>query len=721
MGWMQDQIKERIRKDEEMYAMAYKDLASVVVEQQKFTCHTENIHANQKALLDILLYYHIKIKNEDISIEFLEARMKNEHIMRRKIQLKGKWYKEAHGVLLVFDAQDDAYALIPHAIRGYYRKDIVTGKKQYIRAKEAALFQSDAYCFYCPLPHKELQKKDILAYVKQQIQGIDVIFLFVSIVSIVLIGLYMPMIQEYIFSNIIQTKSTSLLMAVLVVMISMSISTTFIEFIKRNCSVAMETKLSLNLSASFMMRMIQLPTSFFKEYGAGELAERLEYIEALCHSLISLFLTSFITMLCSFLYIIQIGYYAPSLLWISIGYILAQILLMALLLCYETKVLRKQYTYENKETNLVFALLSGIQKVRNAGAEKRAFAKWANAYTLHAKARYQLPFLVKISPVLFSFISFVSMFLIYLQAEKQGVGISSYIAFQSAFGFVSASLLSLSKNIRFIALIKPIMELCTPVLKAIPESNEKKQSDFKLLGNIELNNVTFRYEDHLPPILENVSLQIRNNQYIGIVGESGCGKSTFMRLLLGFEKTQKGAIYYDGKDMNTLDTTSLRKNIGVVLQDGKLFQGDMYSNISISNPNMSMEEAWEVAHKAGIGGDIALMPMKMRTLISEGGRGLSGGQQQRLLIARAIASKPKILLMDEATSALDNVTQKMVSESLEQLRCTRIVIAHRLSTIQHCDRILVLKDGKFIEDGTYEELMNKDGVFKDLVSRQQMM
>ena len=242
----------------------------------------------------------------------------------------------------------------------------------------------------------------------------------------------------------------------------------------------------------------------------------------------------------------------------------------------------------------------------------------------------------------------------------------------------------------------------------------------RISGAVELNNVYFRYSENTPYIVNDLSLKIQPGEYIAIVGRTGCGKSTLLRLLLGFEKPEKGAIYYDGKDMNKLDMSSLRRRIGTVLQNGSLFQGDIYSNIVITAPELTLDDAWEAAEKAGIADDIRAMPMGMQTLISEGQGGISGGQKQRIMIARAIAPRPKILMFDEATSALDNKTQRQVSEALDAMGCTRIVIAHRLSTIRHCDRILVLDKGSIIEDGAYDELIEKDGFFADLVARQRL-
>ena len=242
----------------------------------------------------------------------------------------------------------------------------------------------------------------------------------------------------------------------------------------------------------------------------------------------------------------------------------------------------------------------------------------------------------------------------------------------------------------------------------------------RISGGIELNNITFRYSESMPPVIDNLSLKIRPGQYVAIVGATGCGKSTLMRIMLGFERPQKGAVFYDGKNLSSLDLKSLRQKIGVVMQDGKLFQGDIYSNIVISAPQLTLDDAWEAARMAGMAEDISAMPMGMFTLVSEGQGGISGGQRQRLMIARAIAPRPRILMFDEATSALDNITQRQVTESLDGLKCTRIVIAHRLSTIRTCDRIIVLDKGRIAEDGSYEELIAKQGIFAELVARQRL-
>ncbi len=239
-----------------------------------------------------------------------------------------------------------------------------------------------------------------------------------------------------------------------------------------------------------------------------------------------------------------------------------------------------------------------------------------------------------------------------------------------------------------------------------------------MLGRVALDHVTFRYhDDGLPIILNDVSFYADPGEFVAIVGPSGSGKSTILRLLLGFETPELGAVYYDNFDLAQLNLEAVRRQLGVVLQNGRIGTGSIFENIT-AGALVSHEQALEAAQMAGFADDIALLPMGMHTVISEGGSNLSGGQRQRLLIARALVNKPKIILMDEATSSLDNRTQAIVTESLDQLNATRIVIAHRLSTIANADRIYVLEAGRVVQVGSFVELVKQQGLFAQQVARQ---
>ena len=367
---------------------------------------------------------------------------------------------------------------------------------------------------------------------------------------------------------------------------------------------------------------------------------------------------------------------------------------------------------------MTYQIITGVQKIKLSGSEKRVFARWMNEYAEESKYTYGTPPFIMFNGVISTAISLAGTIVMYFFAVQSGVSVADYTAFNAAYGMLSGALMSVAGIALTAARIKPVIEMAKPIMETQPEISEGKQIVTKVSGGIELSNVSFRYDENSPLVVDDLSLKIKPGQYVAIVGKTGCGKSTLLRLLLGFEKPQKGAIYYDGKDINTLDLKSLRKRIGVVTQNGKLFQGDIYSNIVISAPYLSVDDAWKAAEIADIADDIRAMPMGMHTIISEGAGGISGGQKQRLMIARAVAPNPKILMFDEATSALDNITQKKVSEALDSLKCTRIVIAHRLSTIKQCDRIIVLDGGKIVEDGTYDELLRREGYFYELVERQ---
>ena len=256
------------------------------------------------------------------------------------------------------------------------------------------------------------------------------------------------------------------------------------------------------------------------------------------------------------------------------------------------------------------------------------------------------------------------------------------------------------------------------MLETAPENSTQGFFPQELTGRIDIDHVSFSYDKNAPSVFDDFSLHIQQGEYIGIVGASGCGKSTLIRLLLGFERPSAGKIYYDSQDISELDLQELRKQFGVVLQDGDLISGSIYDNIAITSPLSDYRDVQAAVEAAGLSEDIREMPMGLSTIVNEHCATLSGGQKQRILIARAILNHPKILILDEATSALDNLTQSVIGDTLKQMDCTRIVVAHRLSTIKNCDRIIVLSDGNIVEEGNFSSLMENKGLFYELASRQ---
>ena len=725
MGWFDEQIKQRKQNDQDVFTDAFINIAGAVMGSRVSTALNDERQQMKNAFDEILRFYHINTKEIPDNItdrnEQLEYLLRPHGIMRRTVTLSKGWYKDAIGAMLGIRKSDGmVVALIPAGFSGYRYRDMETGKHVKINGKNQELFEEEAIAFYKPLPLKALGISDLMRYILGTLSSVDFVMTGASALAVTLIGMLSPKLNNLLFSRVIEDGSTQILLAITVFMICVTLSSLLINGVKSLIIARINTKMSISVQAAVMSRLMSLPAGFFKNYSSGELSARAQCSNSLCEMLVSVVLTTGLTSVFSLVYISQIFVYAPALVVPSLIIMLATVAFTVVSAFVQMKVSKKKMELSSKESGMSYALISGVQKIKLSGAEMRAFARWGNLYAEEARLAYNPPMFLKINGVISSAISLAGTLMMYWIAVSSGVSVADYYAFNTAYGMVSGAFISLAGVALTVAQIKPIMDMVEPILKAVPEISEGKQMITRLSGSIELDNVSFRYNENMPLVIDDLSLKIRPGQYVAIVGATGCGKSTLLRLMLGFESPQKGAIYVDGKDIAAVDLKSLRRNIGVVMQNGKLFTGDIFSNIIISAPWLTIDEAWHAAELSGIAEDIRRMPMGMHTMISEGSGGISGGQRQRLMIARAIAPKPSVLMFDEATSALDNLTQKTVSESLDSLKCTRIVIAHRLSTIKQCDRILVLDQGKIIEDGTYDQLIQRGGFFAELVARQRV-
>ena len=725
MGWFDEQIRDRRQYDDEAFSEAFANMASAVMGRRISAAVSDDRRAAKTAIDDILKYCGVKSREVPDSItdvnEQLEYILRPYGIMRRTVRLEDGWYRDAIGVMLgSFRESGKAVALIPGGLSGYTYYDPETGRRKRIGRKEQHLFGEEAVVFYKPFPLKKLSLSALTGYIVRTLSASDYIMIALATLALSLLGMLSPVISKLLFAQVLPSGSVRLLMAMAVFSVCVSVSMLLVSAVRDMLLARIGTKLSISVDAAAMMRIMSLPADFFRSYSAGELANRVSQIGVLCRMLVSTVLSTGFTSLFSLIYISQIFAYAPALVAPALVVILATVVLSLLSSLIQMKVSARQMELSGRESGMTYALISGIQKIKLAGAEKRAFARWGDLYAESARLAYDPPVFLKLNSVISLAISLTGTIVMYYMAVRSGVSVADYYAFSTAYGMVSGAFMSLAGIALSTAQIRPILAMVKPFFDEVPEISDGKQVLTRLSGGIELSHVSFRYSDDMPLVIDDLSLKIRPGQYVAIVGKTGCGKSTLLRLLLGFEKPQKGAVYYDGRDLEKIDLRSLRRRIGVVTQNGKLFQGDIYSNIVISAPWLTQQDAWEAAELAGIAEDIRKMPMGMNTVISEGSGGISGGQKQRLMIARAVAPKPRVLMFDEATSALDNVTQKKVSDALEQLKCTRIVIAHRLSTIRRCDRIIVLDNGKIAEDGTYDELIAADGAFAELVARQRL-
>ena len=725
MGWFDNQIKTRREADQQLLDDSFVRVAGVVMGQRRAEAFGDDRIVTKNAIDEILKYYHYRtldlpdsIKSPDDQLDYC---LRPHGIMRRSIKLTEGWYKDAYGPILGFIKKDGTpVALLPGTVKGYHFKDPRSGKVIKLNRTTEKLIDDDAICFYRPLPQKKLSIPDLILFMKRSVTLSDIIMIVAASCSVSLVGLLIPRLTATLTGPVLKSGRVDALIALAICLLCVSFSNQLLSSVSGFISNRLSTKSSVAVQASMMMRLMSLPADFFRNYSAGELRSRSQSVNQLCSLLMGMVMSTGLTSLTSLMYITQIFSYTPMLVVPSILITLVTVVFSTVSTLVQIKINKKLMEHEAKESGMSYAMITGVQKIKLAGAEKRIFAKWLNLYSEGAELTYNPPMFIKINTVISTAISLISTIIMYYLAIKSGIDQPSYFAFTAAYGMLSGAFMSLSGVALSAARIKPILEMAEPFLKTEPETSENKEIVTGITGGVELDHVSFRYGEDLPLVIDDLSIKIKPGDYVAIVGKTGCGKSTLVRLLLGFEKPEKGSVRFDGKDINTLDLPSLRKKIGTVMQDAGLFQGDIYSNIVITAPELTLDAAWAAAEKAGIADDIRSMPMGMNTIIGEGQGGISGGQRQRIMIARAIAPNPKLLIFDEATSALDNKTQKQVSEALDSMGCTRIVIAHRLSTIKHCDRILVVDNGHIIENGTYDELIEKNGYFAELVERQRL-
>ncbi|WP_304508679.1 NHLP bacteriocin export ABC transporter permease/ATPase subunit [Anaerotignum sp.] len=715
--------KNRIEMDNNAMKSALSHLISIVEEGKEELFDRES-NVVSLARREVLAYLGVKqipipeeIEDSNAQLEYL---LRPTGIMKRRVELTDGWWKDTTGPLLGYTKDGSEIALLPTFPWGYSFYDIENKKRIKVNKKNNWKLGAEAFCFYRALPPKKLTMNDLIRFVLGSITASDILLVLLASFMVSLLGMFLPFMNKQIFNTVIPSGTKSDVFPLTCLLVGAAIGGALFEISRGLLLMRLRDKINISVQSAAMARLFGLPASFFKNHSAGELGSRIMSINSICNMLSDTVLSTGLAALFSFLYIFQMIHFAPALVMPSISILLFMFVFIIISGYVQQKLSKKRTNISAKINGLVFGLFGGIQKVKLAGAEKRAFAKWAKAYKEMGKCTYTPPMFLRINDAVSGALVLGGSIILYYFSGVHKIATSDFIAFSASYGVVSGAMTSLAGVIMTFATVKPLLEMIKPILDAVPEGDESKTQITSLRGNIELSNVSFRYSEDGPFILDHVSLKIHQGEYIAVVGSSGSGKSTLMRILLGFEKPGSGAVYYDGNDLNNLYVPSVRQHIGTCLQDGKLFSGDIFSNIIITAPWSTVEDAWEAARMAGLDQEISAMPMGMHTMISEGGGGISGGQRQRILIARALIGKPKILFFDEATSALDNLTQKFVANNITSLGCTRFVIAHRLSTVINCDRIIVLDKGKIVEEGNYKELMKRKGLFYDFAIRQEI-
>ena len=662
-------------------------------------------------------------------IRLIRRLVQKGNMQMRLIELIDGWHKSDSGVIIgYFGAEKTLSAFVPTA-PGQYKlvtKDNPDGTE--ITDDIAAQIDANAFECYAGFPARELKIFDLMKFIFRQCWFAD--YKTVIVVSLFsgLIPLVMPLVTETIFADIIPILDRQGLATVTQVIMVTSFTTASLGIVRTIAVMRISTRMNMATEAALWNRLLTLPTKFFRQFTSGELASRMNGISVIKNLVSAEFIGGLFGFVFSFWSIFLMCYYSLKLTAAAVAVWIVYAIITAVIYWRVITFQRNLINANNREAGLVQQIFKGLAKFREHGAENQAYWLWSAVFGETWKWNLKLRWQGNYNTIIGSVQPFILTMALYYIAvygmdsvgpngqTVQGITYAQFIAFQGAYSSFNATLNGIIPLIGQYFAIQPHIENLRPILKEVPESVGDKADAGILSGAIELSNVTFGYVEG-KDVLHDVSFKISAGEHVAIVGRSGCGKSTLVRLLLGFDTPRKGSIYFDGQDLSELNLPSVRTQMGVVLQNGQLMQGDIFTNIIGTNA-LTQEDAWQAAEQAGVAMDIAMMPMGMQTVISEGSTNISGGQRQRILIARALVTKPSILIFDEATSALDNRTQAIVTDSLNKLHATRIIVAHRLSTIRNCDRILVMDAGRIVESGGFDELVARGGIFSELVRRQ---
>ncbi|EGJ31878.1 MULTISPECIES: NHLP bacteriocin export ABC transporter permease/ATPase subunit [Moorena] len=643
----------------------------------------------------------------------------------RRVTLTGNWWKTDCGPLLAFTKEENQpVALLPLKATKYEILDPVELTRTPLNRNTATTIAAIAYTFYRPLPDKEITVWDILQFT---IRGRAPDLLKILGVGVVatLFGMLTPQITGILIDSAIPDAKRQLLIQMGLGLLAASFGVMIFQLAQSFVILRWQTKVSYDTQAALWDRLLKLKPAFFRQYSTGDLHNRVSAVNQIRDRLSGSILRTLFTSLFSLLNLGLLIVYSFPLAFVAIAIALVAVIITTLSGMITRRKMRPLQQLSGEIFGLTVQLIGGISKLRVAAAESEAFACWAKKYTQQVKLILSTQLVEDLLTAFNVMLPAVSSMLLFgftvaLMAQsvgETGLSTGTFLAFNTAFGTFITSATRLSNTLIDSLDISILWERAQPILQTKPEVDADKYHPGRLSGQLKLNQVCFRYRQDSPLVLDKITLDAKAGEFIAIVGPSGSGKSTIMRLLLGFETPEAGAIFYDGKDLSGLDIAAVRRQLGVVLQNGRIMSGSIWENIA-GGAIVTQDKALEALQMAGLAEDIQAMPMGIHTIISEGGGNLSGGQRQRLFIARALVHKPQILLFDEATSALDNRTQAIVTNSLEKLGVTRIVIAHRLSTIRHADRIYVLHGGKIVQQGSFEELAAVEGLFADLMARQ---
>ncbi|MBF0188730.1 MAG: NHLP bacteriocin export ABC transporter permease/ATPase subunit [Magnetococcales bacterium] len=643
----------------------------------------------------------------------------------RKVLLREGWHTRSGGVVIARRNDGTPVTLVPGERHPWRIHSADAPRSRPLTRADVRALEPDAVMLYPPLPDRIDGLGGMIRFALRGSRADGVRFMTMG-AMVGGLALMVPVMTGILFGSVIPNADADQLLLLIMVLIASAISSSVFGLVESIALLRIETRASLVVQSALFDRLLRLPVTFFKRFTSGDLSERVMGIQAARRILTSMGVSALLGGIFSLFSLILMFHYSWRLALIALALVLVSALVIVLLGIGQLRHERKHAQHRGTVQGVVLQLINSAGKLQVAAAVPRAFAVWARLFAGQKQAQVAGQRYANGQEIFQSAYPVLATVILYYGAarsmaldgsETASLTAADFLAFNAAFGQLFAAITGIAlATTRGLAAI-PLIERAEPLLSATPERRPEQNDPGRLVGGISCCDLRFRYQPDAPWVLKGLSFAVRAGGFIALVGSSGSGKSTIMRLLAGFETPESGEILFDGKPLSTLNHEAVRRQIGVVLQQGEILAGSIYQNIA-GVESLTLKQAWDAARQAGFDDDIRAMPMGMHTMILDGAASLSGGQRQRLMIARALARRPRILLLDEATSALDNLTQSHIAANLAALDVTRLVIAHRLSTIRHADRILVLDQGTIVESGNYDTLMAADGPFKRLAQRQ---